>query len=472
MKKSALLLSLVLLTSLINAQDYFQWSQPEIITDTNSVYSNPFVIPYGYTSWMFYEKQETKSSILRMDLNNTADIKTLLSSETINYSKPYFKNSWNPSYKGFLFYLSDEEGADNLYAAKYYENDSVGEAFKIIRNPDNSNIIDYSIYTEGYLGYTIDSNVYAAELKFYYDSVYTEKDTLLDNSSFNIIIGNRNAYWQKIESDSSHILFSMYLFNADSARFYWTNPVYVDSIGDSRWLTFSTSVENWGGDEFCWTKNDRVIGVNGNYQYTDTNSISTFSQTDVRHLSMVNWFILVKYPYEEPHYLCFTTGLEDSSEIFSSHGEMGWEEGVFITDNNYPDDNPKVYFGEGVDYASYYVYCIWQSHINGKIALSMAKSKAFIGSAIDENYVIDNYLKVSPNPFAENLNISFNTYGQNAEIKIFDVQGRLIKIFEKMKSNNDWQSVVWQPASKISKGAYVVTLSLDGKTYVRKIVKQ
>ena len=50
---------------------------------------------------------------------------------------------------------------------------------------------------------------------------------------------------------------------------------------------------------------------------------------------MINWFIAVDYPYEEPHFTCFTTGTDNDSEIFSSHGEMGWEEGVFITNNNY-----------------------------------------------------------------------------------------------------------------------------------------
>lgn len=464
MKKLVLVLSLVLISFLLSAQEYFLWSQPEIITDTNSVYSNPFVSTYDYSAWMFYEKREDKSSIYKMDLTNNEDNILLLSSETINYKSPTFYENYSPNFIGYLFYLSDEEGVDNLYAAKLFEDNTLGLSTKLIQNSANKNIIDYSINMDDYIGYTIDSVVYAAELKVMTDTIYIEEETILDSSSFNIQLGNRKAFWQKMESDSSHIRSSTYTFSTG-----WRTPTYIDSIGDCRGLTTSSLIYGFGdGDEHCWVKGDTVVGYS---DFMGSNTINTFSRTDVRELSMVNWFILVKDSYEQPHYLCFTTGLDDDSEIFSSHGEMGWEEGVYISNNNYPDDNPKVYFGEAVDWA-FYVYCIWQTHINGKIALSMAKSKAFIGSGIEENSMIDNYLKISPNPFTDNLNIRFNTYGRNAELKIYDINGRQVAGFENVNLGINWQSVVWQPASKISKGIYVVSLQLDGKTYTRKIVRQ
>lgn len=465
MKKPVLVLSLVLISFLLSAQEYFEWSQPEIITDTNSIYSNPFVSAFDNTSWMFYEKHEDKSSIYKMNLTDNEDIVLLLSSETVNYKYPVFYEKYSPNNFGFLFYLSDEEGADNLYATKLSEDNSLGAPIKIIQNLENKDVTDYSIRKFGYIAYTIDSVVYAAELIVSNDTVYTEEETTLDSSSFNIQISYREASWQKVESDSTHILYSTYSLSNG-----WEAPVYIDSIGNCQWLVKSHYISGLsGGFGYCWVKGDTVVGYS---EYMDVHTINTFSCTDVRELSMINWYILVKEPYEEPHYLCFTTGLGDDSEIFSSHGEMGWEEGVYISDNNYPDDNPKVYFGEAISWDMYYVYCIWQTHINGKIALSMAKSSAYIGSAIEENSVIDNYLIVSPNPFIDRLNIGFNTYGQNAELKIYDINGRQVAGFENINSSLNWQSVVWQPTTKTSKGIYVVSLQLEGKTYTRKIVRQ
>jgi len=469
MKKSLIALSVFFFSTLLPAQDVFKWSDQQIITDTISVYANPFVSSFSETAWVFYEKHENFKSIYKMDLNSLDDSVQLLLMENINYSNPYFQVSGG-SFLGHLFYLSDEEGADNLYVAKLFENDSLGTAIKVVENPDNKDVM-YAIAREGYIGYTIDSNIYAAELRFYTDSVFTENVVLLDSSSFNAQIISRTLVWQKIENDSSHIFISNYEFDSDSGFLLWEEPYCVDSVGNSQWLTTSRTIDYMGGDEFCWVKGDTVLGFSNSW-YNDLNTINTFSQPNVRQLSMVNWYVMVKYPYEEPHYLCFATGEGNESEIFSSHGEMGWEDSAYISNNNYPDDNPRVFYGESIDsYQEYYVYCIWQSHINNGIALSMAKSIAFIWGSVDENSITDNFLKVSPNPFNDRLNININTHGEIAEVRVLNVQGQQVASYQ-IHSNNDWQTINWHPTTKLPKGVYLVVLIIEGKEYVRKVVLQ
>ena len=468
MKKLASLSILLFLSTFLFAQDYFKWSEPEIITDINSVYANPYLAPYDFTSWIFYEKHGENSSIYKMDVNNSSDNVLLIGSSGNDYKQAYFRYTGNPEFIGHLLYLSDEEGAFNLYAVKLFEDNSLGQVNKVIQNLENKDIMDYSIDGDGYIAFTIDSLVYAAEISFYNDSVFTVRESLLDSSSFNIRVNNRRSFWQRNENDSSLIKNSEYKYVADSGFSVWQTPIYADSIGNNTWLTNSRFIDDWGGDEFCWVKRDSILGI-GNYG--GINTINTFSKPNVRQLSMINWFIAVKNPYEEPHYTCFTTGLGDSSEIYSSHGEFGWEEGVYISDNDYPDFNPKVSFGEYIDWASYYVYCIWQTQIGGNIALSMAKAKAFIGSGIDENIRIDDFLKVSPNPFKEVLKIEFNNHNKVSKVQIFDIQGQEVYSYESLSSLNEWQNISWHPANKVSKGTYFVVLDIEGKKYTRKVVK-
>ena len=476
MKKLAIALSLFSISILLPAQGYFEWSEPVIITDTNSVYSNPYVYSIGYTTWIFYEQNENHSSIHKMDLNYLEDNSTLLSSDTFNYKKPIFIDHNSTEYLGYLFYLSDTESAFNLYASKLYEDNTVGSSIKVIENVENSDIMDFTISTEGYIGYTIDSIVYAALLNIYNDTVYTEKITQLDTTSFNIQVDARIAFWQKLENDSSHIKYSNYKYIPDSGFSTWEIPNYADSTNDCRWLIKSKFVESWNSDEFCWVVGDTIAGRSGYNYFTTPNTINTFSQPNVRELSMINWFIAVKSTYEEPHFLCFTTGLGDSSEIYSSHGEFGWEEGAYISNNDYPDDNPEVYFGEMASGGSsgmvYNVYCIWQSHFGNKTALSMARSEAFIGSDIDENNLIDNHLRVSPTPFHSNLNIMIKGNNHNNDLKVYDVTGRIMVDFGSFKTENTWLSVEWAPNSDLKSGIYFVVLNADDKRYVKKVIYQ
>ena len=376
---------------------------------------------------------------------------------------------------GYLFYLSDEEGFNNLYAAKLFENDSLGLPIKVVQNPENNNFIDYSLNFNGYITYTINSLVYAAELKFTWDTVYTEKNTLLDSASFNIQVNYSIASWQKIENDSSHIKSSQYVYNPDSAAFFWETPKYSDSTGDCRWLISSPVSEFMETSYSCWVKWDTVHGIFGHYApYLDTITLNTYSKPDVRHISLITWFIGVKKLFWAPHYLCFATGQGDSSEVFCSQNNLWGETGVYLSNNDYPDDNPKVFFGEEKNSSpsgwSQWVYCIWQTHINGKTALSMSKNIADFTYSIKENITVDNILKVLPNPFHGRLNIRVNTFGEKANVNIYNVGGMQMASFNLIDSNKDWQSLSWQPSTGTPGGIYFVVVSLDGSEYVKKVL--
>ena len=470
---STLVLTLFFLSSHVaNAQQYCEWTEPVLLTDTNSVYANPAVGVYRGSSWMFYEKQEETTSIYKMDLNDASDNVVLLSSATVNYTEPFFYPSENTERSGYLFYLSDEEGEVNLFASVLFENDSLGLPIKIIENPENLSLMDYSLGQEyNFFSYTLDSTIVVANIVFPFDSVYIKDVVVLDSSGFNVQRRYNSALWQEIVDDSSFIKKSVFSYNPDSGFSYWSEPVFVDSIGNNQWLVAGRHSQSWFGEDFhFWERNDTVFAFN---YYQGVFTMNTNLKPDVRHISEINWGMGVKKEMWDFSYLCFTTGLGDSSEIFVS-AEFCSEDDNYISNNNYPDDNPEVFFGEFKDVRAevYYVYCIWQSHINGNTALSMSKSVAEFYGSIEEQSVTDNYLKVSPNPFHDNLQIDVNTYGKKAQLKTLNIRGQQIKKTIDLSPQPDWQTVSWQAGSNLPKGVYLVVLSTGGREYVRKVVLQ
>ena len=461
----------VLLTTFLSAQD-FEWTQPQIITDTNSFYTHPFVAVYNDSAWLFYEKQEQHSSIYKMNLNDTENNVLLLGSESVNYQQPVFYADIYGDYYGRLFYLSDEEGFFNLYTVQLFENDSLGTPVKIVPNPADKSITDYFINTSDIITYTIDSMVYAAEIKITPDTVYTERNTLLDSASFNIKIDEPLVSWQKIENDSSHIKTSLRIFNPDSGAFFWQTPRYADTTGDCRWLAANHAVPYYGSNFLFWVKQDSVKGLYGYYPYVDTITIDTDSKPDVREITFLSWQYGVKRQLFDPYYLCFATGPGDSSEIYCV--QMN-DENVYLTNNDYPDDHPEIYFGElkSTDPGggwTLWVYCIWQAHINGKAALAMSKNIATFTTSIKENHTVDKYIRVSPNPFHDNLKISINTSGKEASLAIFNIGGMEIARYSPAQSVIGWQHFTWHPSSTSAPGVYFIVLTTDGKKYVRKAI--
>jgi len=410
-----------------------------------------------------------------MDINNPDNYTVILSSAIVNYSYPVFYYSYNSNYQGRIFYLSDEDGFFNIYAVKLLNNDSIGIPVKLIHNTGNKNITDYSLSFNGRIGYTMDSMVYVADIHNQTDTIYTENHTLLDSSSFNIHVNYQITSWQKIENDSSHIVDSHLLY--ENGNFYWGPPSYADSTGDCQWLTTSTEAEPMGSSLYCWENNDTVNAIVGLYSpYLDTIVLNTYSKPDVRHMSMISWWIGVNRNFYDPHYLCFSTGLGDSSEIFSSQFSLWSEDGIFITNNNFPDDNPVVFFGEVKESNSggwtLWVYCIWQSHIAGNTALSMSKNIADFTFSLSENVSVDNYLKVSPNPFRNKLNIEVNTNGIEGSLNIYYQSGQRVGGYNTINSDNNWQTLIWQPNIQLSKGIYIVVLNINGTNFTRKVVLQ
>ena len=83
-----------------------------------------------------------------------------------------------------------------------------------------------------------------------------------------------------------------------------------------------------------------------------------------------------------------------------------------------------------------------------------------------------NSIKVFPNPFADQTNISFNLEkSQQVNSSIFDLKGKLIAVLCNSKLGEGSYLFSWN-AVNTAQGVYVVRTVIDGKTYTSKIVKK
>ena len=90
------------------------------------------------------------------------------------------------------------------------------------------------------------------------------------------------------------------------------------------------------------------------------------------------------------------------------------------------------------------------------------------GVSVDEPNTDGNvFLKNLPNPFNKSTTISFNlknTVHRSAEIKIYNLQGKLIKTYEIIP---DMNSIIWygkdEKSQSMPSGVYLYTISLDNE---------
>lgn len=97
----------------------------------------------------------------------------------------------------------------------------------------------------------------------------------------------------------------------------------------------------------------------------------------------------------------------------------------------------------------------------------------FILAGISEQELTNEALNVYPNPFNANVEISFYSLKkQNAEIKLFDISGRMISEQEVTLEMNTGNRLSVPGSGNLAPGIYILQLKAEEKIFTRKIVKE
>jgi len=122
--------------------------------------------------------------------------------------------------------------------------------------------------------------------------------------------------------------------------------------------------------------------------------------------------------------------------------------------------------------------------VNGDVIVEVDVSSYTINN--DRTYPLDNsgvgiagdahWFRTYPNPFSSSATLSFSVQrGEVAGIEIYDVRGRLVRLFPAFEATGDVQSVIWDGRSmdgnEVAAGLYFVRVASEPVVAGHKVVK-
>jgi len=135
--------------------------------------------------------------------------------------------------------------------------------------------------------------------------------------------------------------------------------------------------------------------------------------------------------------------------------------------------NPRFYEGEFLMYSAFNLYLTWETFMDGKWQVYYSTTPIVIGG-IEENETSPmSNLKVSPNPFSDRLDISFDLEkALPVTVDLVDIHGRiLMNLVSETCAEGGFSRTFEMTGFPGHAGLYFVRFSVDGKYSFKKVVK-
>ncbi len=164
----------------------------------------------------------------------------------------------------------------------------------------------------------------------------------------------------------------------------------------------------------------------------------------------------------------YTNEIDNTYIAWTGSGTSGTASTFLNTNTNYVRiDGPSVWIEfvcqNGVVFSGIHYHSVWRDHLRDYGSNLTATS--LLGNA--EVTMTKPYLKVYPNPAADNLTIDLGVSAENVAIQIVDMNGKLI-----IQKTNLSGSLIDLDVSSVSKGNYVLKVVADSKLATAKFIKK
>ncbi|NOX46624.1 MAG: T9SS type A sorting domain-containing protein [Chlorobi bacterium] len=477
MKNAIFSISAFLIIGIAQAQYYNEWQEPVAITDSISLNSNPAVLTSfedgNNDVFCFYEKRFSESSpsqIWYRNIYTMTDEQLVLGDDIVEYRNPkvfvypfsYYNNS-----RYFLFYESNETGNFDIYGMEVYIDGTFGPSFQMTANDmDNSSFFISHYYNLDISACWKSGNgIQFSNILFSGDTLLFEEIHTIDtNNSYDPVClmeggVNRFVAYRKIINDSSKIYFSEF----DEIGNTWTEPDTLYATGNNINLNTVGYSYDFPSDNLCWENNGTIMFYD-TWQ-NQTEAIETWVSGNYEP-SYITSMIGVKTFY--PVILTFCSGEGNNREIYS----LGdWGDIHTITDNNYFESNPEIFY-ERLHYYYFNAVDIWETHKNNKRVLFMSRKSFDLSGGIKDNKSGTNRsIKASPNPFKNELNIEyFLSTNDEASIDIYSINGKPIDHISIDKPHKGWNTNNWEPITNLPNGVYFIVFKNGNEIYAKKVV--
>jgi len=469
------------------AQGFWEWSEPEPLTDSLSDNANAFIFR-AYTKdgsklCMLWEKAEDSlSSEIWWDFfdDGTPPERIMTSIPDVHFTHPKaitYPYSPNADSTFYIFYETDQVGNNDIYYMIYRSDGSLTLPEPLANSAEDEFqlTVNRQYFSDAYpveLGPMVwirGSQLWGCSLIDDGGQYFTE-EVLLDsgvcsNPSYGepMFTGDgAGVLYERQDSSGTHIYRVDYLGNGT-----WGLPeVYYDSLESRN----PTRAAHYG--DACWSVLDDTVwrvAKEDQYWWGDTLLIDSLHKQTPFDPAVLGQVLGVD-EWSGYYWIAVTYPVDSVDEIYMT--DMGWPGGFAnFTNSGVMNRNPKFFNGEGVSSWCWYDYLIWESYRNGHWQIWASKTIQCAGS-VDENERAEALLKVHPNPFTHETTLSFELKTRSdVRIEAYDMQGRLMEVIAQQSYDQGKHQLHWNTEG-LPEGVYLIKMLIGSEVYTLKVVKR
>jgi hypothetical protein len=475
-----------------NSQAFYDWSDRVPLTDSVSDNTNPYLnhlydndgLQHINIAWE-HSSDSTATAIYYQNLLSPDGPQVALSDPGIHYTHPKLVDIGSSDTLFYLFYESDQNGNQDIYYVKYIADGTFTSPLPLAAsNEDEKNFCSgnesmWSNATErtwiiNTLAWTRDGTLVTSDVEKNGNAISFAEPVVIDtNDCSGIFMPYENqVYWIREEGESSWIYYSTRPYSGN-----WSEPIiYFDERN-----CFNLSGDKIAGQYLCWTSQvDSVWKMYiGNTYYYSPDVYFVEPEMDEPFDPGICAVVIGVKPSRQQIgelYLTYPFPENNHDEIFMD--DYPYDPGFWnFTNSNTDNRNPDFYLGEDIEWAPgcFYVYLVWESYRNDHWQIFDAKTIMCIGG-IDENAKKVSYIKTYPNPFSNDLNITYTLSDADiVKVEINDLFGRTItELFHGKQSRGD-QQIQWDGrdngGNEVPPGLYMIRLTEEAGCFSARVIK-
>jgi hypothetical protein len=455
----------------------YNWSIPQPITDSVSDNKNPVVITIGDNGFMFWEKStdSLSTAIYMRNLTNMTEPVEILALNGVHFRNPQFiRFGGNPA-PDTLFYLlyeTDQNGNIDIHYLKYCQDGNFYGPEPAIISPNNDRHLRVD---GGRLVWERNGNILYSHIEGSSGGPYSFAEPVIfdENECLNPVICPIAIAYEKSVNSNSKIYCSFY----DLQNSTWLPPEELYTAGHNTSLSF-IDIGIWGsvGTSLLWESLQdgqwEIYVYDFSLQELHDLDIQSSSQLYPNGLEVA--IILKKQnDYLELSYLTFLKNENGNDDIFVNDQHSIFQ--FFNLSNSlFEDLNPRVVVGRYY-WGTYYIYDIWESFRNGHWQFYMSETMLVV--SIEEQNISEKgvNIKISPNPFRENLLISYLLKSEcSVELSIYDHNGKHVTTLVNERKSAGKHDYIWDGKDNsnniVSPGLYFIRFIANNSSVIEKAI--
>ena len=460
------------------SQNFWEWSDPQPLTDSVSDNSNPFFyytsIGGGEALVMVWEKStdSLSTSIFMDNILDTDTAEIILEMPGVHFMNPKIINPYYPGSDTsfFLLYESDINGNIDIFFKAFLSDGSFLEEVQLTTSASDESQLsvsngpewfDQSANVRNTIAYIRNDSLFVKHLMIEVPYLYFSEEILIDTPYCDnpVVSGNGITYLKK-DTLEYHI-FNSYLDWSGN----WEPPIVYYDSADCRNISGKFYYEGniWSAYiDTSWrilTKDYYGISTYTLEKETPFDPAAMGLVIGVKGVTFDEIWVATPFPEDEVDELYLTVWAGSSDfENFSNSG----------SDNR----NPQFFHGESYPYNYYcwYDYLVWESYRNGHWQIWASKVIQCAGN-IDEDEEKDAFISIYPNPSSNEARIEFTLDTRSDVVaEIYNSSGLLITSLANRSFNPGTHQFRWN-GEDLTAGMYILKMTVGDRVYTSKLVK-